>query len=361
MEDPRSNIRNQVHYPLTEIFFLIISAVVSGLNDWDEIALFGEEKLEWLRKFFPYKNGTPCDTSLARFFAKIDPEGFGQYFANWTQSLSQVTEGQVVAIDGKTMRGSADKANNKSALHIVSAFVSEQELCLGQLATDQKSNEITAIPELLDLLTLDGCIVTIDAMGCQKAIAKKIRSQKADYILQVKKNQKALLEQIEKVFGLTSIDSSSTSNTLDHGRIEQRTCEVITDLTHLDHCQDWLDLKAIVRVNSSRVHKQNGKVETSTRYYISSRKDTAETFNKNVRSHWAIENNLHWSLDVTFKEDRSRKRIGNSAANFNIMAKMAMTLINNCNAMKKSKKLSKKLKRDKAAMSDDFREQILNI
>jgi len=200
MEDPRSNSRNQVHYPLNEIFFLVISAVVSNMNDWDEIALFGKEKIDWLRKFFPYENGTPHDTTLSRFFAKIDPQNFGHHFGEWTKSLHQVSDGKVVSIDGKTMRGSSDKANNKAALHIVSAFASEQELCLGQLATDQKSNEITAIPELLDLITLEGCIITIDAMGCQKAIAKQIVKGNADYILQVKNNQKGLLEQIEKVF-----------------------------------------------------------------------------------------------------------------------------------------------------------------
>lgn len=188
MEDPRCNIRNQIHYPLDEILFLIISAVVSGMDDWDEIALFGKEKAQWLGKFFSYENGTPCDTTLSRLFAKIDPENFGKYFSEWISSLNNITEGSVVAIDGKTMRGSADKVNNKAALHIVSAFACEQELCMGQLATDAKSNEITAIPQLLDLITLEGCIVTIDAMGCQKAIAKKIRERKADYILQVKKN-----------------------------------------------------------------------------------------------------------------------------------------------------------------------------
>ncbi|MGL1888020.1 MAG: ISAs1 family transposase [Reichenbachiella sp.] len=361
MEDPRSNIRNQVHYPLAEIFFLVISAVVSNMNDWDEIAMFGKEKTDWLRRFYPYAKGTPCDTTLSRFFAKVNPESFGQYFGKWTQSLHQVSEGKVVAIDGKTMRGSTDKANNKAALHIVSAFVSGQELCLGQLATDQKSNEITAIPELLDLLTLEGCIITIDAMGCQKAIAKKIIDSKADYILQVKNNQKNLLEQVGKVFGIASLASTSTSHTVDHGRIEERNCQVITDLTHLDDCQDWVGLKTIIRINSSRIQKQTGAIQTSTRYYISNREDDGEAFNKYIRSHWAIENNLHWSLDVTFKEDQSRKRIGNSAANFNIIAKMAMTLINNCTVKRKSKKLSKKHKRVKAAISDTFREQIMNI
>jgi len=360
MEDPRCNIRNQVRHRLDEILFLIISAVVSGANDWNEIAAFGEVKLDWLRKFYPFENQTPCDTTLGRLFAKIDPEVFGFYFGEWIKTLSEVTEGSVVAIDGKTMRSSYKKSDKKSALHIVSAFACEQQLCLGQTAVDEKSNEITAIPELLDLLTLEGCIVTIDAMGCQKAIVKKIRKRKADYVLQVKNNQKVLLEQIEKVFAITSISDNHTSNTLDHGRIEERTCSLITDLQHLDGCEDWQDLTTLVRIQSWRLHKQSGKEEKSTRYYISSRHDSAKAFNTYIRSHWAIENNLHWNLDVIFQEDASRKRIGHSAANFNIISKMAMTMINYDQTRKSpSRKLSKKLKRSRAALSDAFRENIL--
>jgi len=276
-------------------------------------------------------------------------------------SLAEITAGSVVAIDGKTMRSSYDTSDHKAALHIVSAFVCEQELTLAQLATDAKSNEITAIPKLLDLLTLEGCIVTIDAMGCQKAIAEKICEKKADYILQVKNNQKYLLEQLEKVFTITKLADSHTNNDLDHGRIEQRTCEVINDLTHLDDCELWYKLNTLIRIKSMRVDKATGKQENSIRYYISSRIDTAKGFNKYIRSHWGIENKLHWSLDVTFREDQSRKRMGNCAANFNIISKMALMLINNCDAKKLSKKLSKKSKRFQAALSDSFREQLLQI
>ena len=360
MEDPRSNLRNQVRYQLDEILFLVISAVVSGANDWDEIALFGQAKVDWLRKFFAYEAGTPCDTTLSRLFAKIDPISFNQYFSEWINTLHQVTDGKLVAFDGKTMRGSYTDSDKKSALHIVSAFACDQQLCLGQLTVDQKSNEITAIPEMLDLLTLEGCIVTIDAMGCQKAIARKIRKADADYILQVKNNQKTTLEQVEKVFGLTQVNDLHTTHSLGHGRIEQRTCEVIEDLTHLDDCEEWKDLTTLIRIRSVRTHKQTGQEEKSTRYYITSRSDSAENFNRYIRSHWAIENKLHWALDVTFNEDKSRKRVGNSAANFNIISKMAMTMINKTDARKSpSKILSKKNKRNKAAYSDKFREQIL--
>ena len=228
---------------------------------------------------------------------------------------------------------------------------------MGQLATEEKSNEITAIPKLLDIITLDDCIVTIDAMGCQKAIARKIVKANADYILQVKNNQKTLLEQIEKVFEITNLADTHTSYTLDHGRIEQRTCQILTDLNHMDDCSDWQDLRTLIRIQSSRTIKATGKTETSTRYYISSREDGAQHFNQYIRSHWAIENKLHWSLDVTFKEDSSKKRVGNSAHNFNIITKIAMTMINDV----KIKGLSKPKKRVKAVLNKEFRELLLKI
>ncbi len=358
MEDPRCNLRNQVQYSIHEIFFLVIAAVVSGCNDWKEIALFGKVKVDWLRKFFPYTEGTPCNTTLSRFFSKLDPESFGQLFSEWVASLSELTEGQLVAIDGKTLRGSYDRKDNKAALHMVSAFVSRQGLCLGQLATDAKSNEVTAIPKLLDLLTLEGAILTIDAMGCQKEIAKEIVAKRADYILQVKGNQKGLLEQVEKVFQITSLTDTHTQHTFGHDRIEQRTSSIITDLTYLDDREDWKALKSVVRVESVREHKASGNMERSTRYYISSRTDSAQIFNDNIRSHWAIENQLHWTLDVTFNEDKSRKRVGYSPHNFNIISKIALTLIND---RESGSRMSKKNKRTKAALSDVFREELLKI
>jgi len=357
MEDPRSNPRNQIRYSLSELCFVTIAAVISGFNEWNEIALFGKEKIDWLRKFFPYEKGSPCNTTLIRFFAKLDPDQFSYFFSEWIASLNELSSGQVVAIDGKTLRGSVDKAHDKAAIHMITAFVSEQQLFLGQLATEQKSNEITAIPQLLDMIAIKNCIVTIDAMGCQKEIAKNILTKEADYILQVKGNQKGLLEQIEKLFQIAPIANSHTSHDLEHGRIEQRTADIITDFTHLDDCSDWLGLKTLIRIQSQRESKSTGKKEKSVRYYISSREDGAKAFNHNIRSHWAIENKLHWSLDVTFKEDENKKRIGNSAFNFNLISKVALTIINQY----QNKKLSKKNKRSKAALSDTFREQLLDI
>lgn len=336
--------------------FLVISAAVSGMNTWTDIESFGEEKLDWLRKFFPYSNGIPWHGTLGRVFARLDNQAFGQYFIEWIDSLSELTEGEVVAVDGKRMRGSYDKGEGKAAIHMVSAYATEQRLCLGQLATAEKSNEITAIPQLLDLLTLEGATVTIDAMGCQKEISKKIQEKKADYILGVKDNQKGLLEQIEKVFTITGVSSEHTSNDIGHGRVEQRTCSVIDNLEFFDDYKDWPGLKTLVRVQAKRIDKQTGEEENSTRYYISSKCAEAKVFNRDIRSHWAIENKLHWVLDVNFKEDHSRKRKGNSAANFGIISKVALTLIE-----RYPPKKPRTWKRLKASFNDRIREQILTI
>lgn len=336
--------------------FVVVCAVVSGACTWKEIALFGEQKLDWLRMFFPFKNGTPWPSTFSRLFAKIDTEAFGKYFIEWTGNLHKLTKGQVVAIDGKSMRGSYDKSTDKAAIHMVSAFVGQQSLCLGQLATKEKSNEITAIPQLLDWLALKGCTITIDAMGCQREISKKVLKKKADYILQVKNNQKGLLEQVDKVFTITAPQDSHTWNDLGHGRVEQRKCDAVDNLVHFDDYKDWPGIKALVRIVALRTNKASGQQEQSTRYDISSKKAAAQVFNENIRSHWAIENKLHWSLDVSFKEDSSRKRMGNSAANFGLVTKIVLTMLK-----KNPANMSLNNKRYKAALSDQFRETLLRI
>lgn len=363
MDDPRCNKRNNVDHPLTEMMFLVISAVVSGMNTWTEIQDFGEEKIDWLRRFFPYQHGIPWHGTLGRVFARLDSEAFGHYFIEWIDSLRGLTNGEVVAIDGKRMRGSYDKADGKSAIHMVSAYATNSHLCIGQLATAEKSNEITAIPQLLDLLTLEGATVTIDAMGCQKEISRKIMDRKADYILGVKDNQKGLLEQIEKVFNITAAASTHTQHSLGHGRMEQRTCSVISDLQFLDDYKDWPGITSFIRVEAKREMKNTGKTESSTRYYISSKKASAEVFNQQIRSHWAIENKLHWVLDVNFKEDASRKRKGDSAQNFGLISKIALTLIER-HRQAGTGKISKTPRsriRTKAALNDRIREKILGI
>ncbi|MFV1977500.1 MAG: ISAs1 family transposase [Candidatus Scalindua sp.] len=354
MTDPRRITKGNFTYPLEEIMLLVISAVIASANTWTGVATFGKEQLGWLRQFSSFTNGTPSHDTLGDLFAVICPEEFNRCFVEWIQSISKIT-GQIIAIDGKRLRGSYDTSGNKSAIHMVTAFASEQGLSLGQLATDQKSNEITAIPKLLDLLAIKGCTVTIDAMGCQKKIAKKIIEKEADYVLAVRENQKDLLEQIKKVFEITAAKSTSTDHDTGHGRVETRTCSVIDDLRFLDiDKKQWKGLKSIVRVESERFFKVNGKSTKEFRYYISSHTNSAEWFNATVRKHWAIENNLHWVLDVVFKEDESRKRAGYSASNFNMISKIAMALIR-----KNKGKQSLRQKRYKAALSPEFRKKII--
>lgn len=355
LEEPRRTHKGRFFYPLEEILFLSISAVVSGSDSWTTICTFGQIKLDWLRKFYPYKNGIPSHDVLGKLFARLDDKEFAKCFSSWVNSISELTEGEVVAVDGKTIRRSGDGALGKSPLHVVSAYASGNRVCLGQEAVSEKSNEITAIPELLKVLDIKGCTVTIDAMGCQKKIAKQILDNKADYILMVKDNQKELKEQVEHLFKITAA-VSDTQYDVGHGRAETRVCEVIDDLRFLDVSEEWDGLKSVVKVQSERYDKKTGKVSHQDRYYISSLPADAKYMNNAVRKHWAIENNLHWSLDVIFKEDESLKKKGNSALNYGLMAKMALVLIEK----ETTPKLSKPNKRYRAALDDDFRAKILN-
>ncbi len=302
LQDPRRIVKGHYFYPLEEILFLSISAVVSGANEWTSISSFGHSKLEWLRKFYPYKKGIPSHDVLGKLFARLDHKEFSKCFSNWINSLCNFTDGEIVAIDGKTMRGSADVGIGKSALHVVSAYASGNRLCLGQEVVNEKSNEIAAIPKLLEVL---------DLKGCQKKIAEQIREKKANYVLMLKDNQKDLKEQVERTFITTAIKSKDTQVNIGHGRIEKRECEVIDDLRFVE-AHDWAGLTSIVRIKSQRCLKKTGESAVEVRYFISSLPANACFINNVVRGHWAIENNLHW-LDVIFKEDESLKKKGNSA------------------------------------------------
>ena len=299
----------------------------------------------------------PSHDVIGDLFSALNPKIFAECFINWVHEIAIKTGSDVVAIDGKTVRGAASKGN-KFPLHIVSAFCTKNRLCLGQQAVAEKSNEITAIPKLLALLTLDGCIVTTDAMGCQKQIAKKIREQRADYILQVKDNQKDLKEQMDDIFNSKTPRKTDTNISTGHGRIEKRQCEAIAvGNVILDGCENWKDLQTLVRIKSERTIKKSGDKSTEYRYYISSLKAEPGLLNKSIRSHWGIENNLHWNLDVIFREDGQLKRKGNSAENYNIIAKVALGLVDN----EKTKKLTKPLKRLRASIDDNYRELILKV
>ncbi len=355
LKDPRRTTKGNHLCPLNEILFLCISAVVSGADNWTSVSLFGRSKINWLKQYFPYENGIPSHDVLGKVFAALDADAFSQCFIAWVGSIAKLTNGEVIAIDGKTICNSDDKDAGKSALHVVSAFAAENRLCLGQKAVDAKSNEITAIPQLLELIAIKGCTITIDAMGCQKSIAKSIVDKEADYLLMVKGNQEELKQQVEKVFSISPIKDKCQTIEMGHGRIEHRKCQVIDQLDFLDDKQDWAELKSIARITSKRICKQTGKESTETRYYISSLPTDAAKINKAIRNHWAVENNLHWSLDVIFKEDDSLKKKGNSALNYNTITKMALTLIDR----ERSTKKSKPSKRLLAALDDNYRTEVL--
>lgn len=355
LEDPRRTTKGHYLYPLQEILLLTISAVLCGFKDWTTIETFGENKLEWLRKFYPYKDGIPSHDVLGKLFKRLDPDEFGKCFSSWINHISKLTEGEVVAIDGKTICGSGDSSISKSAIHVVSAYASENRVCLGQNAVDEKSNEITAIPKLLKLLTLKGCVITIDAMGCQTNIAEDIIDSGADYVLAVKGNQKELYNQVQKMFSIHKSPNTDVSIDMGHGRVETRTCQSVDDLTFMDDRSQWTKLQSVIKVTSERYFKKSGKTTSDQRYYISSLPADSSKLNQVIRQHWSIENNLHWVLDVVFKEDQSLKKKDNAALNFNIITKVALAILEKDTSVK----LSKPRKMAKAALNDTYRTYLL--
>jgi len=357
LKDPRRTSKGNIQHSLTDMIFLVISAVISGAVDWTHIEIFGKNQINWLRKFAPFENGIPSHDVLGKVFSSIDSSQFAECFISWVSSIAKISKEEIIAIDGKRIRGSYDNSNNKAAIHMVSAFAVGNKLCLGQVETADKSNEIVAIPKLLDLITTKGCIVTIDAMGCQKDIAEKIIEKESDYILAVKENQKELFAQVEKMFSGNYPKVVDESDDVGHGRVEKRKCHVVSDLKFFDVKDEWKNLRTVIKIESERYIKNTGKTSTETRYYISSLRPDAKKINTAIRSHWSIENNLHWTLDVIFGEDASRKRNNNSAANFNILTKIAMALI----ARENSIKMSMRAKRYQATINPEFREKILNL
>ena len=353
--DYRSHI-NRLHN-LNDILLIGITAVICGAETWEQIEYYAKSKEKFLRTFLELPHGIPSDDTINRMFSSIDSAKFETCFIEWVNTLSTFIEKQVIAIDGKTIRG-AKSHGNKSPIHMVSAWACENNLVLGQVKVNEKSNEITSIPELLNILSLENCVITIDAMGCQKDIAEKIIEEKADYILAVKGNQTSLLEGIKDEFLFSKAIETNTSLDADHGRIETRKCDIITEFKESSTHFDWKNLKTMIRIESTREFKNSSKpTEKSTRYYISSLKSEAKDFGKAIRSHWAIENKLHWTLDVAFNEDTSRKRKGNASQNYSIILKIALNLLKN----EKSKKISVKSKRIKAAWDNDYLLKVLEV
>lgn len=363
LEDPRAE--HLVDHKLIDIIIIAICAVISGAETWTDIALFGQEREEWLRQFLELPNGTPSHDTLGRVFSLLDPEQFEQCFRRWVASVFEATEGEVVAIDGKTIRRSHDRSCGQEALHLVTAWATSNHLVLGQRKVDEKSNEITAIPELLEVLRLKGCIVTIDAMGTQTEIAERIIQQEANYVLPVKENQAHLLEDVELFFRLAEQnDFSKVDHTYaemvnkGHGRIEKRQCWAIAgqeSLQFLRGHNNWQALQSIAMVRYQRQTAE--QTTTEVRYYLSSLPNDAEQLLKAVRSHWGIENSLHWLLDVVLREDDSRIRKRNGPENMALLRRLALNLL------KQEKSLERGIngKRLKAALSPDYLLKVLQV
>lgn len=352
-ELPDGRQAGKVVYPLDEVLLLSLLAVLAGAEAFTDIARFGQKKLDLLRRFRPFADGTPPHDTLGDIFASLDAEKFQQCFVSWVASVTGTPSG-VIAIDGKTVRRSGKKTDAKAPIHMVSAFAARQRLVLGQVKVNDKSNEIVAIPKLLDLLSIEGAIVTIDAMGCQRGIAAKIIDKKADYVLALKGNQGSLRDDVEvfvaeqKANGFqdTTISQDETVDG-DHGRIETRKTTVIHDVAWLQDRHKWPGLNSVVVVESTR--QTGDKIETETRFYITSLVLVAALVGPIIRSHWAIENSLHWVMDMVFRDDECRVRTENAPANFTTLKHMAHNLIR-----KAPGKDSFRLRRKVAAWDDDF-------
>ena len=357
LKDPRIE-RKKLHQ-LPDIIFLAISATLSLAEGWEAIAEFGENKLEWLRRFVPLANGVPSHDCIAYVISRLPPQEFQRCFISWVNAMKEDVGLEIVAVDGKTARGSHDRKNNKKPLHMVSAWGCANRLVFGQEVTDEKSNEITAIPKLLALLELKGCIVTIDAMGCQRDIAEQIIDQGGDYSLGLKGNQGALHEATEDFFktareaDFKGVECSYHEEVdKDHGRLETRRYWITEELCTLPKTELWKGLRSIGMVE--REYWQNDKQVIEQRYFINSFKADANVFASAVRGHWGIENQLHWCLDVTFREDKSRIRKGNAPANMTTLRHICLNLF-----QKQGEKLSVNKKRQRSAWNDDFRAKVL--
>lgn len=331
LKDPRMNRTR--HHSLPDIVAITILAVICGADHWTEVAAFGRAKEKWLATFLRLPNGIPSHDTFNRVFVLLDPVAFEECFMKWVSALAEHHGGRLIAIDGKTLRRSFDKADAKAAIHMVSAWCRQNGLVLGQFKTDDKSNEITAIPQLLKLLDITGALVTIDAMGCQRKIAAQIVDQRGDYLLQVKDNQKTLHEEVKLFFedameqGFEDMRYAyADSVDGDHGRIETRRCWSTWDVDWFRDRGNWKRLGCFVCIES--VREVDGKTSVERRYYISSDDGRdAEKLLSATRGHWGIENKVHWSLDVSFREDECRLRKGHGAENFSRIRRLALNLL----------------------------------
>ena len=359
LPDPRKS-RNQI-YPLNDIIAVAIIGILCSGNDWMNVVRWASAYEDWFKSVGLCFNGIPSHDTIGRFFRLVDPKAFESCFVQWVQTLAENIQG-VIAIDGKTIRNSGDSFHGKKASHIVTAFAAENDIILGQLKTAEKSNEITAIPELLNTLMLKGCVVTIDAMGCQTAITKKIRDQKGDYVIGLKGNQGRLHDEAVNFFD-QAIDvgiqetGCSYFKTLEkgHGRIEEREIWVTSDLEWLEGFEEWDSLKSLICIRSTRHEK--GKTTVERRHYISSLQSSAERIGEIIRLHWGIENKVHWHLDVSFNEDKTKVRAGHGAENFSLLKRCVLNLVK----ADTTEKDSVSLKRRMAGWNPAYRLRLLGV
>jgi len=355
IEDPRVN--RQKKHKLQDIFFISLCAVICGADNWVAIEAFGVAKEQWFTDILGLEHGIPSHDTFGAVYAAINTEQFSQCFSRWVADLACLTAGEVIAIDGKCLRRSIDKASKKAAIYMVSAWAQQNNLVLGQVKVDDKSNEITAIPKLLSRLDIAGAVVTIDAMGCQKKIATQIKQQGGDYVFSLKGNQGNLHDDVKTFF------TSSLSPVVaairyegDHGRIETRSIRATADIAWLQERHDWQNLHSIIAVIAKR--EIGDKVSEETRYFISSLDaNDPQRLERVVRAHWAIENNLHWVLDIAFDEDSNRTRKGHSAANLAVIRHIALNLIK----AEKTAKVGIKIKRLKAGWDNLYLLRILGL
>ncbi|MEY4520407.1 MAG: hypothetical protein RLZZ499_3007 [Cyanobacteriota bacterium] len=360
LDDPRTEYL--IDHRLIDIVGITICAVICGAEGWVEIEEYGQSKLEWLKRFLELPNGIPSHDTISRLFAQLNPEKLQSCFLSWIQTVAKLTQGEVIAIDGKTLRRSYDQGLNKGAIHMVSAWASQNRLVLGQVKVNEKSNEITAIPQLLKLLEVKGCIVTIDAMGTQKEIAQLITEQEGDYILSLKGNQGNIYQDVQQLFNWAlktnweniPHEAYQTINK-GHGRIEIRRHWLLSSVEHLIDAYLWSGLKRVGLIESER--RVRGKPPTiERRYYLLSLDGGVKRFAQAVRSHWGIENQLHWCLDVAFNEDNSRIRSGHAPENMALIRHIALNLL----SQETSAQVGKKAKRLKAGWDNAYLAKVLS-
>ena len=353
--DPRRTNRRHL---LSDILFIACCAVICGAESWDDIEEYGHAKIDWLKKLLVLPHGIPSDDTFRRIFTQLEPSAFEQAFRAWIQTLISDVVGDVIPIDGKRLRG-AFRATKTNVIHEVSAWSCRHQLVLGQVKTATKSNEITAIPELLELLDIKGAVITIDAMGTQKKIAEQIITQEGDYLLALKGNHSTLHDDVKASFEQLNRPQKASPSSYEyvekgHGRLTTRRCDVVTDIDGLEGSKDWANLRSIIRLQCETTHLVDHQTTTETRYYISSLEKSGEETEAIIRSHWHIENKLHWVLDVTFSEDDCLIHTPNAAENFSLLRKIALTLLK-----KDTSKGSLKGKRKRAGWNNEFLLELL--